>query len=360
MALLALTRTQWIETGVAGGIFVAALVLAIVIAAAARRVIHHYTRGAGMELDDLVVGALRGPAAALVVVQGVALALGSLSYLDRDAALVRRLWLAATLAICVLATQRGLAHLMQWYAGRTASDRGPRLDPRTQPLLRRLVNVVIWLAGGLVVLDTLGIQISPLLAGLGIGGIAVALALQPLLVNIFASSYMLSDQSIRVGDVVEMRGGPSGAIEDIGWRATRIRSADNHIVIVPNATLAGAIVTNYHAGDRQSDARVTLEVAYGADLARVEAVCLEEMTRLRDELEFAVKDATPLCRYQGFEDAGIGVLLKLRVRSWEDAALLRHLLIMRIDARFRVEGIAIGRPPRAAEAAALERPGGDG
>ena len=77
----------------------------------------------------------------------------------------------------------------------------------------------------------MGISISPLLAGLGIGGFAFALAVQPILSNVIASSYMLSDSSVRVNDFIEIEGGPTGWVEDIGWRATRLRTFDNNLII---------------------------------------------------------------------------------------------------------------------------------
>ncbi|MEX2375941.1 MAG: mechanosensitive ion channel family protein, partial [Dehalococcoidia bacterium] len=183
-------------------------------------------------------------------------------------------------------------------------------------------------------------------AGLGIGGLAVALALQPLLANVFASSYMLSDSSIRVGDWVEVEGGPVGSVDDIGWRATRIRSFDNNIVIVPNSTLASSIVTNYSLTSIEADLRILVGVAYEEDLTRVEAVCEEIIVGLRDEWETAVKDYEPLVRFQTFGDSNVDILMKMRAQTWSDSFLLRHELMKRVHARFAAEGITINYPAR--------------
>src|SRR5690606_38163072 len=181
-----------------------------------------------------------------------------------------------------------------------------KLHPGSLPLIRRGVTILVFAAGFLVVLDTLGLAISPLLAGLGIGGLAVALALQPLLGNVFASSYMLSDSSILIGDYIEMRDGPTGMVDDIGWRATRIRSFDNNIVIVPNSALADALVTNFTLTSLEASAGVELGVAYDEDLSEVETVCREVLTALRDEWPTAVKSNDPVVSFTGFGESRIG------------------------------------------------------
>ena len=339
MRLSGLTRTEWFETLEAGGIVLAAILVAAIVSAAMRWAIHRYTRATEAELDETVVRALRGPAVTLIVLQGVAAAAGSLSYLAPHAGLVRRVWLAATLTVLLVALQRIVTRLLHWYAGRPAIGGGARLDPRTLPMLRRVVGVAVWLAGGLVILGTLGIEISPLLAGLGIGGVAVALALQPLLANVFASSYMLSDQSIRIGDHISIAGGPSGTIEDIGWRATRIRGGGHEIVIVPNATLASSIVTNYDVVGGE-DAEVVLRVGVTADLDAVERICRDELERVRDATAEAAAEP-PVVRFEAFEGRNVRVTLRLRAAASRDAGALRHEMIRRLHARLRAEGIAI-------------------
>ena len=335
-----LTPAEWLETAAAAATVAVAILVAAIVSAALRWAIHRYTRATAADLDETVVRALRRPAVALIVLQGVAMAAGSLSYLEPYADALGRVWLAATLAVMVVALQRVVTHLLHWYAGRPPIGGGARLDPRTLPMLRRVVSLAVWLAGGLVVLSTLGIEISPLLAGLGIGGVAVALALQPLLANVFASSYMLSDQSIRIGDHIAIAGGPSGTIEDIGWRATRIRGGGHEIVIVPNATLAAAIVTNYNAAGG-ADAEVVLRVGVTTDLDALERICIDELTRTRDAAADAAPAEPPVVRFEAFEGRNVRVTLRLRAAASRDAAVLRHEMIRRLHARLRAEGVAV-------------------
>lgn len=124
-----------------------------------------------------------------------------------------------------------------------------------QALIRTLVIVV----GGLVLMGHLGIAITPLLTALGIGGVAVALALQDTLSNLIAGFHILADTPVRVGDTARLENGMEGTVEDIGWRSTRIRQSNGDLVIVPNAKLAQSILTNRYSSKASApDRRVEL------------------------------------------------------------------------------------------------------
>jgi MscS family membrane protein len=336
---------QAIEALIAAGIFVGSIVLARIAAAVLRRVVHRYTGATETDLDDDVVGALQFPLLALIVVEGAFLALRTLSVLDDHRTTIERVWVALTLVLAIITVQRLLSALLSWYGASIAQRTATDWDQKSLPMIRRILNVAIFAVGAMVVLDQLGISISPLLAGLGIGGIAVALALQPLLSNVFASSYMLSDGSIRVDDFLEIEGGPTGWVEDIGFRATRIRTFDNNIIIIPNSTLAESTVTNFDAAGAPVDAAITCGVAYEEDLERVEAVCLDELRSIVRELDEAV-GGEPIFRFQRFGDSNIDFLMKIRATTRRQVGLVTHVMVKRIHARLNAEGITINYPAR--------------
>ncbi|MDP6607373.1 MAG: mechanosensitive ion channel family protein [Dehalococcoidia bacterium] len=336
---------QAIEALIAAGIFVGSIVLARLAAAVLRRVVHHYTHATETDLDDDVVGALRFPLLALIFVEGAFLALRTLSVLDDHRTTIERAWVALTMVLAIITAQRLLSVLLTWYGASIAQRTATDWDQKSLPMIRRVLNVALFAIGAMVILDQLGISISPLLAGLGIGGIAVALALQPLLSNVFASSYMLSDGSIRVDDFLEIEGGPTGWVEDIGFRATRIRTFDNNIIIIPNSTLAESTVTNFDAAGAPVDAAITCGVAYEEDLERVEEVCLEELRSIVNELDEAV-GGEPIFRFQRFGDSNIDFLMKIRAVTRRQVGLVTHVMVKRIHARLNAEGITINYPAR--------------
>ena len=129
--------------------------------------------------------------------------------------------------------------------------------------------------GALIILSSLGVQITPLLTALGVGGLAVALALQPPLANLFSGLQLAASRQLRPGDYVRLQTGQEGLVEDIDWRSISIREPHNNLVIVPNLLLSQAIFTNYRLPEPRVATRVPLRVAYGSDLDFVEQLALE-------------------------------------------------------------------------------------
>ncbi|HJM89360.1 MAG TPA: mechanosensitive ion channel family protein [Dehalococcoidia bacterium] len=335
-----------VETLIAAGIFLGSIVVARVVAALLRRIVHHYTHATQTKLDDDLVAAVRMPLILLIVVEGLFTGLRVLSYLDDRRDLIDGAWVALSLLLAIVTAQRLLSALLTWYGASVAQRTATDWDQKSLPMIRRVLNVAIAGIGGLVILDQVGISISPMLAGLGIGGFALALALQPMLANVFASSYMLSDGSIRVGDFIDIAGGPSGWVEDIGFRATRIRTFDNNIIIIPNNALAESTVTNFDAAGAPVDAAISCGVAYEEDLERVEAICLEVLDGIIRDIDEAVDGADPIFRYQRFGDSNIDFLLKVRAQTRRHVGMVTHHMVKRIHARLNAEGITINYPAR--------------
>lgn len=340
-----LTESELRETAVALGIVVGGFLVAWLVAKLSRRVVHLFTHTTETDVDDVLAEALRGPIVWLIALQGAHLGLRTLSYLDPHVGTLEQSWFALTLIVVVIAARRVVLAMLDWLSRRPGADEMPGFDARSMPFVRRILNVLVLAVGGLLVIDAVGVSISPLLAGLGLGGLAVALALQPLLSNIFASSYVITDSSIAVGDFVEITAGPMGVVEDIGWRATRIRTFDNNIVMVPNSTVAESIITNFDSADARADARVDCGIAYEEDLDRVEALVLEELSGLLT-LEYVDKEREPLFRYAEFADSNINFFVKMRAVTWADSFLLKHEMMKRIHSRLGADGIVINYPAR--------------
>lgn len=338
------TRDDAIEAGIALGIVVGAFILARIAAALLRRIVQRFFHQTETELDDLLADALRTPLIFGIVVFGLYLAARTISELDGQRDIIDRIYVSSTVALFFIAVRSIVLGFIGWLAGKEGA--AEILDVRTLPMVTRVVNVLLILIAVLVILDTVGIAINPLLTGLGLGGLAVALAVSPLLSNIFASSFLISDSSIRNGDFIEVSGGPSGWVEDIGWRATRIRTFSNNIVIIPNASLADSTVTNFDTEGEPVDAAVTCGVAYEEDLERVEEVCREVLRGVRDASPFTVRSHEPMFLFQSFGDSNIDFLMKVRANDRRNLGSVSHLMIKGVHARLNAEGITINYPAR--------------
>lgn len=283
-----------------------------------------------------LVRALRLPVVLLLLLGAADVAQRWLLPSERTGVYLDRLWLALLMAAGVLVMQRVLHAMLDWAASGDARTRG---FAGMVPLARRATNVGVAVLGVLLVLDQLGISISPLLAGLGITGVAVALALQPLLTNLFAGSYMLSDASIREGDVIALADGPQGRVESIGWRATRLRGPEpDSLVIVPNATLATATVTNYGLSG-PTEASAVFPLAHSADLEQAERVAREVLLALIATHAGVTPGAEPVVRFVRVTETRVELLVRVRARSSDHVLALTHELIRRVGDRFRLDGV---------------------
>jgi small-conductance mechanosensitive channel len=213
-------------------------------------------------------------------------------------------------------------------------------------LTQNVARGVVITLGLLIVLNGLGLSITPILTALGVGGLAVALALQDTLANLFAGIYITLAGQIRVGDYIRLESGQEGYVTDIGWRATRIRMLPNNIVLVPNAKLSQAIVTNFYLPDKELAVLVEVGVDYDSDLTKVERVTSEVAAETLQTVTGGAANFTPFIRYHTFADSSINFTVILRGREYVDQYLLKHEFIKRLHERYRREGITIPFPIR--------------
>lgn len=326
----------------------AALTVALLVHPLLTRVAKLLTRRTKTTLDDLLVEAISRPLFLFILAHGLFLALTTISYLDEWQDYVNRAWLVAVMVVVFVGIQRALSALTRWYGQEVAVKTKGQLGEKLLPLVRRFVTVIIYGIGALMILDNLGIKLTPLLAGLGLGGLAVALALQPTLSNLMAGAYVVADGAMGIGDFIEMQGGPMGKIVDIGWRSTKIETFVGNLVIVPNGKLVDSIVTNYQAPTPEMNVVIKCGVSYESDLARVEAVCLEVAREVIQELPDTVvaKDAKPGIWFTEFGDSNINFMIVLRAKSRGGTFTLTHEYMKRLHARFAREGIEISYPVR--------------
>jgi len=206
----------------------------------------------------------------------------------------------------------------------------------------------VYIVGALMLLTALGVQITPLLTALGVGGLAVALALQDTLSNLFAGAHLLADKPIRVGDYVKVADTVEGHVVDIGWRSTRVRMLQNVVVTIPNKKVAESIITNYDLPEPRLALLVRVGVDYGSDPDRIEALVVDEATRAVGEVPGLLGEPAPFVRLiPGFGDFSLDFTLVCQVKSFTDQFLVQHELRKRILRRFRAEGIQV--PARALE-----------
>jgi small-conductance mechanosensitive channel len=209
-----------------------------------------------------------------------------------------------------------------------------------------ITRAVVLAIGFLVVLSSLGISITPMLTALGVGGLAIALAMQDTLANLFAGIHILASRSVQPGDFVRLDSGEDGYVVDITWRNATVRQLSGNLVVVPNSHLASAIVTNFHQPAQDLAVLVKVGVAYDSDLANVERVTTEVAEEVMATVEGGVPEFEPFIRFHTFGDSSIDFNVIMRAAEYTAQFLVVHEFIKRLHARYRAERIEIPFPIR--------------
>lgn len=290
---------------------------------------------------EALIEVLAGPMVIWVVILAAQLAIQSSSlparFADRGAELLYFLWMVS---VTLMAT-RLVGNLVRNYG-----DQVPGALPVTT-LSQNLAQIAVLILGVVVVLDHYNYSIKTILTALGIGGLAVALALQDTLSNLFAGFYVAVARQIRLGDYVKLNTGEEGYVADIGWRSTTIRSLSSNMIIVPNAKLAQAIVTNYYLPEKRMSVSLQVGVSYRSDPDQVERVLLEVAQSGMAEIPGMLADPAPSVAFDpGFGESSLGFTVNFTVAEFASQFGVRNELKKRIFRRFRQDDIEIPFPTR--------------
>ncbi len=289
-------------------------------------------------LDDLLVNALDKPLIFFLI------GLGLKIFIDL-APLSANLIKYATVVVIIIFVYSGILFVDKLMIGllRDSSKKVAFIES-SAGIVKSLFRVVVYGIALLIVMDSLGISITPLIASLGVASLAVALALQETLSNFFSGLYLFIDKPIRVGDYIKLESGERGYVDKIGWRSTHIRLFSNNIVVIPNSKLASSEITNFHFPEPNLSIPVDVGVSYDSDLEKVEKVTIDVGKKVLKEMAGGVTEFDPFIRYHTFGDFSINFTVYLRVKEYVDKYLVTHEFIKRLHKKYREENINIPFP----------------
>ncbi|MEU3369911.1 mechanosensitive ion channel family protein [Streptomyces sp. NPDC006711] len=290
--------------------------------------------------DDIIVDALRTVAPWAAAIAGAAAAASALPLTARVAGIVNHTLSALIILITTFTVARVVAGLVQSLAQSRTGVAG------SATIFVNITRVVVVAMGALVALETVGVSIAPLLTALGVGGLAVALALQDTLANLFAGVHILASKTVQPGDYIRLSGGEEGYVVDINWRNTVVRNLSNNLVIIPNARLARTNMTNYTRPEQELTIVVQVGVGYECDLEHVERVTLDVVDSVMTDITGALPGHEAAVRFHTFADSRVNFSVILGVGEFSDQYRIKHEFIKRLHRRYRAEGISIPAPAR--------------
>ncbi len=317
------------------------MLVLLIIRSVTFRILRAWAKRTTSQLDDIIIDSIGKPSILFAAAIGLHIGLSFSEIPDKHMAYLGKI-LHILIILSVTAASATLAgRLFRNYIQQT------HIPIPTTGLAYAILKAVVYIIGFLIILNDLGISIAPLITALGVGGLAVALALQDTLANLFAGVHILMEQSVRIGDFVRLESGQEGYVDDITWRSTRVRMLPNNMVVIPNSKLAQSVVTNYSLPDRRMAVQIAVGVSYASDPDNVGRVLLEEAKRAVGEVPGLLGDPEPVVRFiPGFGESSLDFTLVCHVQEFTDQYTVQHELRKRIFNRFKEEGIEMPFPTR--------------
>ena len=288
----------------------------------------------------IFINALRGVPVSLCLVVGLYWIVNTINIIEP----LTRLFSYILFTVIILSITRVAARTINGFISLHIESSQQKLPKTT--LLNTILNVVIYAMGVLVVLQYYGISIAPILTAMGVGGMAVALALQETLANIFSGLHLILSKQLRLDDYIKLSTGEEGRVTDITWRFTTIVPAGGgNMIVIPNQKIASSNITNYSMPRKDIVISIPVGVAYDSDLDKVERVTLDVAKEVMAQIDKDVK-MEPAVRFHTFGESSIDFNVVLHSSYFEQQFLLKHEFIKALTRRYREEGIEIPYPTR--------------
>ena len=307
---------QYISNGYlrAGIIFIGLLLILRISASILERIILKLVRKTKTELDDIIIKKSSVPITIILFFLSLRLALNELTFAENIAGILYK-FIHSVISIMFgyliyIFVDIIVFELWKKFSRKAKIGVGESLGNIIHSILKVVLVVLI----GLYILNLWGVNVGPLLAGLGIAGLAIALALQPALANIFSGGSIILDKSVRVGDLVIIGDTTRGTIVKVGLRSTRIKTFDNELVIIPNTLLANSKIQNIVLPEPKVRVVAPFSVAYGSDISKVKKIVMKEIKSVKH----ICKDPEPFVRFLEMANSSLNFKAYFHVESYEN------------------------------------------
>ena len=305
------------------------------------KLLHRWAEKTETKLDDTIIKALKMPSIYWCIAIGLYIGIAISDISEKYVFYLTKIIHIIVIFSITIASANLAGKLFRNYIQKSS------LPIPTTGLAYGILKGTILIIGLLIILSVFGISITPLITALGVGGLAVALALQDTLANLFAGIHILVEKSVRVGDFIRLETGQEGYVEDITWRTTRVRMLSNNMVVIPNNKLSQSVVTNYYLPEKRMSLLIPISVSYSSDPEKVENILVEETKKAVGEIPGLLGDPEPFVRFiPGFGESSLDFTLICQVQEFVDQYPVQHELRKRIFKRFKEEGIEIPFPHR--------------
>lgn len=318
-------------------LIIGASLLAAAVANLIIKILLKKAENTGTKLDDIILLAIGRPLYIMIIVAGIYYAAHETPYLgakiiEFDGDYRYRHFLLTIFGTWIAASF--FKRIIQEYGYELASRTEGDMDDRIVTLADMSGSYIIWLVGIMIALSGVGVEIGPIIAGMGIAGLAIALAAQNLLLNVFGGMTITLDQLYRVGERVEF-GGVYGDIYEIKPRYTKIKTLDNMIITIPNSKVINDNIINYAAPDTMVRVKIPVSVAYGTDPEKVDKI----MLTIAETTPKVLKEPKSLVRFTEYAASSQNFELLIWIKHYDDRHPVIDTILREMFKRFKEEGI---------------------
>ncbi|MBR8827490.1 MAG: mechanosensitive ion channel family protein [Gomphosphaeria aponina SAG 52.96 = DSM 107014] len=293
------------------------------------------------EGDDLIIDSLENISVLWFLLGGIYLAIPTIPLPDSLITVINKILTASFLASATLVISRLAIDFIQLYTSRRDSS------ATLTSLFEYITKIAIFTLGGLIIIQAVGIPITPLLTAFGVGGVSLGLAFKDTLANLLSGINIIVSKKIRPGDYLQLKTGEEGYVVDVELKYTVIREITGNMVVIPNSYILAYSFKNYALPEKQMLIPVQVGISYESDLETVEAVTLEVAKEVMEQVEAGITEYEPFMRYNEFDYFSINLTVYLAVKDYYDQLIVKHEFIKRLHKRYREEGIKIPFPIQA-------------
>jgi MscS family membrane protein len=354
---------DWASVVVAIGIIILSYIVAKAFKFFIVNIAPHLVSQTKTTIDDEILRAIKGPLQVFIVACGVYMALASLNYLPGF--IFDNLTTIFTIAFIYIGAyllSNLTGAIINWYKNDIAPRTGSDLDESLLPFVSKAMGVTVFILATLMAMSVLNIEITPLLATLGVGGIAIALAAQELLSNLFGAFAILSDRPYKIGDRIQISNDLIGDVVEIGLRSTRLKTLDNRLIVVPNSDISKSNIINYTLPDTRVRLDITVGISYDADVDKASGILLD----IAKTTTGALADPAPKVYVKGFGDFSVNLLMHVWISDFKlnlDVAdhiyreTLKRFAVEKVDIPYPTTSVLLNRPRAASiEVEAINSP----
>ncbi|MCE5312387.1 MAG: mechanosensitive ion channel family protein [Nitrospiraceae bacterium] len=321
-------------------VFAGSTVVLLAARAFAFKLLHRWAGSTETKADDIVIKSLKTPSILWCIALGLYAGILFSDLAEKHIDYISKVIHVIIIFSITIAAANLAGRVFRGYIQKS------NLPIPTTGLAFAILKGAIIVIGILIILSVLGISITPLITALGVGGLAVALALQDTLANLFAGIHILVERSVRIGDFIKLETGQEGYVDDITWRTTRIRMLPNNMVVIPNSKLSQSIVTNYFLPEKKMAIAMPISVSYSCDPENVEGILIDEAKKGIAGIPGLLAEPEPAVRFTGFGENSLDFSLICHVKEFVEQFAVQNELRKRIYRRFGEEGIEIPFPQR--------------